>query len=161
MKIKMLQCVCVCLLIFIGFQSTRADTQKIESLNIGMTVYPSSMTVEKFRNALESNLMGYYQMKFKVVAFQNYEEIMQGIERNAELFAKNFLKEHQLDYLVYVRNRRNLDLWLEVWNQDGMLENIGIPFSRQVEEKIINISVNAFVSIIENLDNRLYKNKLY
>jgi hypothetical protein len=152
---------CVYFFIVIGFQSTKADTQKIKPLNIGITIYPASITVEEFRNALESNLTNYYQIKFKVVAFQNFDEIMQGIEAGSELFVKNFLKEHDLDYLVYTRNRRNLDLWLEVWNQEGMMENIGIPFSSQIENKLIDISVNAFVSIIENLDNQLYKNKLY
>jgi hypothetical protein len=155
---------CMCCIVTmsnISCQNSRAVVTQTENLSIGLTIYPSNISVDTVRNAIESNLAGYYRLKLNVIAFPDFDTIMNGVNKNAEQYVKNFLNTHQLNYLVYVRNRRNRDLWLEVWNQDGILENIGIPYSKHIENQLIDISTNAFISIIENLDNRLYRNKLY
>jgi hypothetical protein len=145
----------------ISCQTGRIVSSKTEDLSIGLTMYPSDLSVTAVQNAIESSLSNYYRLKFNVTSFQEFDTIMNGVNTNAEQYVKGFLKEHKLDYLVYVQNRRNLDLWLMVWNQQGYVENIIVPYSKRLETQLIDISVNAFISIIENMDNRLYANKLY
>jgi len=150
---------------FLQTQITQAEQNApVENLNIGMTTYESdsgAISVSMIQEALEKSLHNYYRLNIRVVPFDNYTDLLDQIDLEQELFIKHFLQEKNLDYLIYIRNRRNIELWLEVWNKAGIIENIGLPFSSKIEAELVNIATNLFLSIIESLDNRLYIKKLF
>jgi hypothetical protein len=136
----------------------------VKNLSIGISMYESSsgsLSAIEIQKALERSLFNYYRLNIQILTFDNHNEMMDQIDIEAEQFVKRFLKDKNLDYFIYIRNRRNIELWLEAWNKDGILENIGIPFSNKIETELVDIAANLFLSIIENLDNRLYKVKQF
>jgi len=137
--------------------------EKIQSISLGLSIYDEidKKSIIEVKEKMLKNIIGYYKLNANIIILDNYRQLIDNIDNQAEVFVKKLIKNNKLDYLIYIRNRRNLDLWFDVWNKRGQIENIIIPYSSELVKFLPDIATNSFLSIIESMDNKLYNNKQY
>ena len=118
----------------------------------------SQIVSKKFLHSISK----YYRTDVKVEIWKNsYDEVLQNIDQKAEQYIKVVMEERGYTYLMYIRKIRHRQFAFEVWDKNGILDNIYVPFSPAIYDYLPDIAVNAFISLIDAIGKKLYNSKLY